>query len=226
MALGAGQLPGLCLCQDLCLGEVFGAGQPGRMRGAGCGGAGKIQSPGSHQLSVPAATLGRPGSRFPPGRGLRRQLSVLPPPSQLPLPTPPGKIQGPLQSRWTRVWGILGAPKRKNGHSQPLDSRKRHPRPTNFSEASPQSRNRTQSREQGLSASCCSPFLCSLPAVGRQPAGEAERRAAWVWLQQVHTPKPETQLSSVLHFSPSATPQTTQAPLPRRRRCKELTRKN
>lgn len=215
MALGAGQLPRLCPCQDLCLGEVCGAGPPGRMRGAGCEGAGKIQSPGSRQLSVPAATLGRPGSRFPPGRGLRRQLSVLPPPSQLPLPTLPGKIQAPLQSRWTRVWGILGAPRRKNGHSQPLDSRKRHPSPANFSEASPQSRNRTQSREQGLSAPCCPPFLCSLPAVARQPAREAERRAAWVWLLQVHAPKSETQLSSVLpHFSRSATPSLPRLPCP------------
>ncbi|CAI9160460.1 unnamed protein product [Rangifer tarandus platyrhynchus] len=163
------------------------------MRGARCGGAGKIQSPGSRQLSVPAATLGRPGSRFPPGK----------------------KVQAPLQSRWTRVWGILGAPRRKNGHSQPLDSGKRHPSPANFSETSPQSRNRTQSREQGLSAPCGPPFLCSLPAVARQPAREAERRAAWAWLLQVHAPKSETQLSSVLlHFSRSATPSLPRLPCP------------
>lgn len=45
MALGAGRLPGLCLCQDLCLGEVFGGGLAWQDAGGGGAGAQAKSSP-------------------------------------------------------------------------------------------------------------------------------------------------------------------------------------
>ena len=42
MALGAGRLPGLCLCQDLCLGEVFGGGLAWQDAGGGVRGRGAV----------------------------------------------------------------------------------------------------------------------------------------------------------------------------------------
>lgn len=195
------------------------------MRGGGCGGAGKIQSPGSRHCPCPRPRWGGRASDsllVEALGGSSQSCHCLP---SFPYPPHQGRSRAPSSRGGPGFGEILGAPRRKNGHSQALDSRKRHPSPANFSEASPQSRNGTQSREQGLSAPCPL-FLCSQTAVARQPAREAERRAAWVWLLQVHAPKPGTQVSSVLPFSRPATPQTTQAPLPQRRRCKELTHKN
>lgn len=74
------------------------------MRGGGAGAQAK-PVPWELPLSVPAATLGRPGFRFLLVEALGGSSQSRYSPSQLPLPTPPGKIQGPLQSRWTRVWG-------------------------------------------------------------------------------------------------------------------------
>lgn len=62
MALGAGRLPGLCLCQDLCLGEVL-----GRASLAGCGGRGAGAQAKSSPLGAANCPCPRPrwGDRAP-----------------------------------------------------------------------------------------------------------------------------------------------------------------
>lgn len=118
---------------------------------------------------------------------------------------------------------FLGLQGRKNGHSQALDSRKRHPSPANFSEASPAvPQPDTKPGAGPLRPLSTVPLLadCSRQAAGRRQSGGPPGLAAAGSCSQA---RDTSELCP--SFQPACHSQTTQAPLPQRRRCKELAEK-
>lgn len=128
-------------------------------------------------------------------------------------PYPPwGRSRAPSSRGGPGFGEILGAPRRKNGHSQALDVSDIPAQPTSLKP--PRSPITPDTKpEQGLSAPCPVPLLadCSRQAAGR----EAERKGRLVWLLQVHAPKPGTR-ELCPSFQPACHSQTTQQPCPQK----------
>lgn len=208
MALGAGRLLGLCLCQDLCLGGVRGAGPRRDPRQAWQGAGAEAFSP----LRTPDCPCPRPrwGGRAPVSLladALGARSSALGPAAATPTPAPtplplPGK-KAPRNRPGSGLGNSWGS--KMKGWPFPATG---HPYATlqpDFSEASPQSRKWTQSREQGFADPCYPAFIRCLHRQTAGLVGRAEARPSLA-AAGLGSRRPARDSTEVLSSSVSARP--------------------